>query len=240
MVSTNGTEWTILITINDGYYPFFENWWSYYKKLNISTPIIVVAEDDVVYNKLSKEYKEHLTVERSSLIHSEAHVYNSKEYNNLVSTRPSHILRHLDQNKNVLYTDMDIVWLKNPLNHLEKCIDFVAQIDNDSWCGYTPYYCTGFMAFRPTSSSKRLVSRWNQILQQYPQLDQPVFNHVVKELNTNIKHLGLNTRLFPNGKQFFELYNNDQKKDVVVVHNNYIIGKDKKIERFKREDLWRV
>ena len=50
--------------------------------------------------------------------------------------------------------------------------------------------------------------------------------------------VGLPQRNFPNGMQFFtQMYS---KKDTALVHNNYIIGYEQKLARFKNRGLWLV
>jgi hypothetical protein len=44
---------------------------------------------------------------------------------------------------------------------------------------------------------------------------------------------------FPNGKIFYDpSFKNDLKKTAYLVHNNWIIGIDEKISRFKDEGYW--
>ena len=54
---------------------------------------------------------------------------------------------------------------------------------------------------------------------------------------------GLNTDLFPPGYEYFGFndkpgYSKTELLDVVVVHNNWIVGLDQKKERFKKFNLW--
>ena len=42
-------NWTILLTVNNAYFDFFRNWYLAYLHLNISYPLVVVAEDELVH-----------------------------------------------------------------------------------------------------------------------------------------------------------------------------------------------
>ena len=44
--------------------------------------------------------------------------------------------------------------------------------------------------------------------------------------------------LFPSGKLYFEMMSEKQRREVVVLHNNFVIGKYAKIHRFKSFQLW--
>ena len=223
------TTWTILLTVNDGFYDFFQNWWAHFDRLDMPQKVVVVAEDDVVYAKLKSNSR--ITVERSQLSQTAAHDYNGKEYKQMVSTRAQHILRHLRSGENVLYTDVDTVWRRDPTNYLNQSADLVAQLDAPD------YYCTGFMGFRSNARSIQLMERWDTELAKTTQVNQPIFNRVLRHID-GLQHIALSDALFPNGKQYFETMGKNKKQAVVVVHNNYIIGHDAKKKRFQDNGLW--
>jgi len=240
--------WTILVTVNNGYYDFFRNWWAHYSRLKMPNRVVVVSEDDAVHAALSKDYPT-LTVERSSLTGQEAHLYDSKGYKAMVSARAQYIQRHLQAGEDVLYADVDTVWLSDPTSHIGP-EDLVAEIDNPSFNGVSPYYCTGFMAIRNNARSRRLINLWDRALSKEPQLNQPVFNRLLHAMK-DLRHSGFSRTLFPSGMQYFDKTNPEggpwappqeigttTKLNVVVVHNNFIQGHEEKKQRFIRAKLW--
>ena len=77
-----------------------------------------------------------MVVRRSALPGSGAaskRSYNDTAYNSLVSTRAKHILQLLPRG-NVLYTDIDTVWLRDPIPYLRGApeIDMWLQIDEEA------------------------------------------------------------------------------------------------------------
>jgi len=56
-----------MITVNDGYYDFFRKWWAYYEKLDLKLDVLVLAEDDVVFKKLTALHLQRTKVQRSPL-----------------------------------------------------------------------------------------------------------------------------------------------------------------------------
>jgi len=229
-------QWTILLTVNDGFYDFFQNWWIHYDRLKLLNTVVVVAEDDAVYAKLKVNLN--ITVERSSLINANAHSYESTDYKVMVSTRAQHILRHLRVGEDVLYSDVDTVWRSDPMVHLVSQ-DIVAEVDNPTYEGVSPYYCTGFMAIHSNARTIRMMEQWNNEMTRKPQLNQPLFNRVLHGSKT-VEHVGLPNALFPSGKQYFDEMDENVKQKVVVVHNNFIQGHGAKKKRFQAAGLWQI
>ena len=132
-----------------------------------------------------------LSVRRTALPGSGAESkrsYNDTAYNSLVSTRAKHILQLLPSG-HVLYTDIDTVWLHDPIPYLRsppvgsdgtgnangKEVDLWLQMDEETLeatkaarMGLPPladYYCTGFMALRSNERTVALMEAWDAALQ---------------------------------------------------------------------------
>ena len=154
-------------------------------------------------------------------------------FNQLASRRPYYILSLLSEYKNVLYSDIDTVWLQDPRPYFIGDYDFFAQldgvIDGDTYIkGYLPYYCTGFLALRNTQSSFKLLQSWIGELERKLRYDQTVFNMIVHQLNINGKALSMDK--FTCGVLYFEEMPQSLQKNVVMVHNNFITGINEKIK----------
>ncbi|XP_060593891.1 uncharacterized protein LOC132748327 [Ruditapes philippinarum] len=226
-------NWTILLTVNNAYFDFFQNWHLAYSKLNINYPIIIVAEDVLVYEKLKPFQSESVTIEKSG--HEDVKksaAYGSKEFSKLVSQRPTHILRHLTKGVNILYSDIDMVWLKNPFPYFKGDFDMWIELDSIN------NYCTGLMAIKSNKNCLRLIKTWQNSLQLKQEIDQTAFNKVVNKAPINISIL--DNRIFPTGQQYFGTLTDKQRALAIVVHNNWIVGQTAKLERFKKYKLWFV
>ena len=233
LLDRENENWTILMTVNDGYFDFFQNWIYFYNKLQIAYPVIVIAEDDIVFKKLEeKNGRPVYQLVRSwrISIHS-AHAYGTREFKELASGRPSYILRYLENGTNILYADTDSVWLQNPFPFFNGTYDMWMQVD-----GQPDNLCTGFMAIKSNSKTIKLMKLWETSLKHRPDVIQPAFNRANKHSEVHIKQLDM--RLFPPGQQFFREFSDVERNHVVVVHNNFIRGHDKKLARFKTFNLW--
>ncbi len=137
----------------------------------------------------------------------------------------------------------------NQSHVLSPSYDIVSSVDNVNASGVEFYYCTGFFAINPTPASLVFFSHWEKELQAYPRLNQPVFNDVIRAPlvgDSTIRHAPLELHNFPSGRLFFETWDTEidpnvvswKKTNVVVVHNNYIIGHDAKKKRFQDRGFW--
>ena len=125
-VNGDDYNWVIMMTINDGYFDFFQNWYLHYVELNLNLDIALFAEDRAVYYKLMTLNLTQVSVIMTDTANSmpkettEALDFGNAEYEKLVSYRPSRLLNLLcSTGRNVLYVDVDTLWLKNPLPYLQ-------------------------------------------------------------------------------------------------------------------------
>jgi hypothetical protein len=229
-------SWRVLLTVNDGHFDFFLNWWAHYLRTGARMGVVVVAESDRVFDDLKALGLPRLTVERSGLSSPANLAYNTSEYRAMVSTRPTHILRHLRQGTNLFYTDIDTVWRGDPTEFIDPSKDLTAATDVLALDAWSPYYCTGFMAVSANARTVALMETWEREMAKEPQLNQPIFNKVLYE--SDATHATFPVALFPNGGVYFDEYGPEARRPVVVVHNNFIVGTDRKRQRFKDCGLW--
>ena len=156
----------------------------------------------------------------------------------------------------IVYSDVDTVWVKDPLPYIQTAMmigesapyDLLAAVDDqDYWC-VKDYYCTGFLVIAQTSASISFLSHWEKELKHAPQLNQPIFNTVLRSPELpKIRHGGLGEVEFPPGRLYFDQWAKEggggelerrKKAKTMVVHNNYIIGHDAKRKRFEEHGLW--
>ena len=220
--------WTVIVTVSEGFDDMFTNWLFYYSKLNLNTSLLMIAEDtnttEKYFNVTGIEvWKPHY----KDIGQAIPFAYDTVQYKKLMSRRASHILRVLNSKSKIIFTDIDTVWLKDPRPFFTGEFDIWAQLDNVN------YYCPGFMAIIKSEEVMRFLRKWNEELLRNPQLNQPIFNKIIHQ--SNVKHKALPLKEFPSGKLYFT----EKKQDgVAIIHNNFIVGKDKKIKRFQDIGYW--
>lgn len=231
--------WTILMTVNSAFFNFYQNWLWYYQQLHLpaSVPVIVIAEDDELYRNVIGLNSKGIIVKKSDMRSINSSLkFNTPLFKEYMTRRAVYILEYLQEGLNVLHVDVDSVWLKNPLPYLSGDFDIWGQEDHPSKA-----ICIGFVAFKSNEKVKHFVRLWIEYLRSsnYTVADQRAFNKVLRpKLNLRVNKLP--SVQFPSGKYYFERFDDTNRSQTVVVHNNWIIGHDAKTKRFKKFNLWKL
>lgn len=137
------------------------------------------------------------------------------------------IIREIYQSHTELcWVDTDIVFKENPTEIIEKQNEILFQSDRP---GST--LCSGFMVFNSTEACLNLI---NDCSSKNGQDDQLILNEVALKKYYDSICL-LNEDLFPNGHIY---YHQGRKDNAIIVHNNWMVGVNTKIQKFKEEKLW--
>tara|TARA_B110000285_G_scaffold235601_1_gene318529 strand:- start:27833 stop:35488 length:7656 start_codon:yes stop_codon:yes gene_type:complete len=244
-VFTNA-RWTLLLTVNNDYMDLFINFMHWFQKLKLDIAVTVIAEDVTALKSLRKlKLPENVVVRASDLIVQSAPsgAWNTPNYNKLVSKRPHYIVNMLKSGTRVLYADIDSVWLSSPLSYWDEQADIMYGIDhknndhknndnknNDNGINY----CSGFMFIKPNKRTINFFEEWQSRQANGTERNQHIFNELLR-VHTEMRQKVLPENAFPAGHMYF---NSKRTKGAVVVHNNYIIGHDAKVARFKAHHFW--
>ena len=250
---------------NDGYYDFCKNWLISLKSHNLDEHIIVYALDQNIKDRLNKDFpkiKSILWSTQSSFSES------SKEFVELVGEGwggivfkkfecVNYTLRH---GHNVLFSDTDIIFQKNPLNYLineTKDDHFVIQTD----CPKDLMWCTGFYYAKSCEQTINLTKFTPELCKDF-NCDQPLLNarlsvesdlplarvysrnNVQKKViesgwqpSNTLKWHRLSADLFPNGNKWFKMKQR-LRKDPYIVHYNCLTGYENKVDTMKQYNHW--
>ena len=117
--------------------------------------------------------------------------------------------------------------------------DLFAQMDPIE----PPWVCTGFVYYRSNNKTMELMEKWITHLTRLNarESNQPAFNTVMRKIK-DLKLKALNMSLFLSGKYYFHESWRRTHPEVkpVMLHNNYVLGHDKKVDRFKQLGMWYV
>eukprot|EP00850_Spirogloea_muscicola_P023868 SM000398S15210 [mRNA] locus=s398:4289:12937:+ [translate_table: standard] len=232
-IQVNNT--VVSVTANAGFEDVLQNFLCYARGLRIRNYFIIAFED-----KLAK---------------------NTYEYYLLVLERTKIVGQILHRGFNVLLADTDSVWLSNPFQHLSDArVDVFGQVEPSG------DLCGGFLYLR---NCRAVIELWDRVQARYEGLvtritaqmkliadpakkaswlmdhrdehEQKYLNEELRGSNGTVRWRRLDRNLFPSG-QFYFLDRSVQAAGVipVVIHNNWIIGKEAKVARFKEFHLWKI
>uniref|UniRef100_A0A2P2IW88 Glycosyltransferase n=1 Tax=Rhizophora mucronata TaxID=61149 RepID=A0A2P2IW88_RHIMU len=180
---------------------------------------------------------------------------------NFTSRRPRHLLHILELGYSVMYNDVDMVWLGDPFPYLKgnhdvyftddmavvKPLNHSHDLPPPGKKGRT-YICSCMIFLRPTDGAKLVLKKWIKEIQDQPWVkekksnDQPAFNWALMKTAGQVDLCLLPQAAFPSGGLYFKnkTWVQETKGKHVIIHNNYIIGFEKKIKRFREFGLWLV
>ena len=147
-------------------------------------------------------------------------------FRNIVRHKWKLIKKIYEEHPNLIWVDTDIVFKENPVEILSNHEEILFQSDKP---GST--LCTGFMVFNNTLECKKLVEECGN---DESDDDQLILNRIaLQKYSDNIATLSED--LFPNGNVY---YQQGKKENAMIVHNNWMVGVQTKIQKFKEENLW--
>jgi hypothetical protein len=222
------------------------------RKVNLIDLLVVFPLDDTALTCCKNEGVEFRTDLVLNNLPGEAS-FGKKHYKNIVKVKLKAIKIILQENYFVLYVDTDIVFFQDPFVHIFNLPpkDIYFQSDNgreddafSAVIGKTNL-CSGFMFIIPNKKCIELMDQSLDVIEKSKSkiyvYDQDAINYILKSKNKQkeVDYGILSPSLFPNGVRFFEK-RKQCANNPFIVHNNYIVGLDAKVNRFKKYGLWYV
>lgn len=258
-VAKNGT--IIVCAVSQPYLPFLNNWLISISRQKHQDQVLVIAEDYATLYKVNGRWPGHAVLVPPAPDSQTAHKFGSQGFFNFTSRRPRHLLHILQLGYNVMYNDVDMVWLKDPFPYLQgdhdvyftddmaavKPLDHSHDLPPPGKKGRT-YICSCMIFLRPTDGAKLVMKKWIEELRAEPWSkakkanDQPAFNWALNKTAGQVDLYLLPQSAFPTGGLYFknQTWVEETKGKHVIIHNNYITGFEKKINRFRDFGLWLV
>ncbi|GFY92478.1 nucleotide-diphospho-sugar transferase family protein [Actinidia rufa] len=192
-VAKNGT--VIVCAVSQPYLPFLNNWLISIARQKHQEKVLVIAEDYATLYKVNERWPGHAVLVPPAPDAQTAHKFGSQGFFNFTSRRPRHLLQILELGYNVMYNDVDMVWLADPFPYLQgkhdvyftddmvavKPLNHSHDLPPPGKKGRT-YICSCMIYLRPTSGAKLVMQNWIEELQAQPWSkakkanDQPAFN----------------------------------------------------------------
>ena len=193
------------------------------------TNFLFICADKNALNILQRRGIDSVLYQHRQINSNDASILLSDDFSLKTSIKIKIITAAVKLGFQVLFTDADVIFLRNPIHHLISYNNADLVIQNDTTNGLN----SGFMLVRPTYSGVTLMLRTLDIVMNRLIIDQHALNLVIKEMVSihSLAMVVLDTQKFPCGKVYFEdekrMFLEDRgKKDVAyIVHNNFLFTK---------------
>ncbi|KAG9442005.1 hypothetical protein H6P81_017859 [Aristolochia fimbriata] len=233
----------IVCAVSQPYLPFLNNWLISIARQKHQEKVLVIAEDYATLFKVNEKWPGHAVLVPPAPDAQTAHKFGSQGFFNFTSRRPRHLLHILELGYNVMYNDVDMVWMADPFPYLQGNHDVYFTDDmaavkplNHSHDLPAPgkkgrtYICSCMIFSRPTNGAKQVMKKWIEELQEQPWSkarkanDQPAFNWALNKTANQVDLYLLPQAAFPSGGLYFKnkTWVQETKALHVIIHNNYI------------------
>jgi Nucleotide-diphospho-sugar transferase len=241
----------IVAASNADYADFADNFANSLLALNI-TNFVFLPLDQKAYDILSRAYPLHTLPPMPHLDnHPEGPAsFGDSAFKSVTATRPTFLLPFLMKGYAIFYNDIDIVWQHNAWDVIDER-DEGADVERTLWKDTGFQICSCMMYLLPTSNSIALLRAWETELatphhkNNRNAFDQDALAVVAKRLQYPFNGGTLqqttvynNDEQFPAGKYFSWNETKPENGRAVIVHNNWIVGKESKKGRFEEAGLW--
>lgn len=234
----DGYEGTLFVgIINQGYFDMAMNFICFIERLHMTNWLVGASDDESFQQMHLLGYGKHV-ISLPSLFNDSAlsgcknpASFREACFNKQTQMKSQLVLATLLAGYTAILTDMDILFMHNPLLYMPLTHDWEMVLEPQEWC-------TGFYVNKPTALNIAMQTQVIAGMINFPKFDdQKIYNEwiryhrfVVKETIDN-QLFALDMQLFPNGKNFGNF-------SAVIQHNNWILGTMAKMQRTARWGLW--
>lgn len=232
---------TVLTTVtNSGYLLYTLNLLKSIRPYGLDQKILLVCLDSKAAATLrSRGY--HRIIEVQSSLHKFC-PWNTKGYDEICYLKLELVYRILSLSVNVVLIDGDIVFLRSPLEDLQRWQEDLSHdvwIQNDSQTDRDhENLCTGYLFIK---ASDKMISLYDCVSEKGKRIyqlcafdnnDQTYFNRFIKPY-CRVHALPLND--YPNGKMFYD--HSSLEQSAVLLHFNWVKGHEK-MAKMKEHKKW--
>jgi hypothetical protein len=178
--------------------------------------------------------------------------YGTPDFSALMALRMPLLRKFLETNDYVLFSDIDVAWIRNPFSYLERVLDHCGvAMQTEASELYPPPFCMGFMAFKSGVQAFALLD-WFQAAYEADRSQNPTatmqvtFNRILKDEPERARQIfPLPEALFPNGRLHRMFLRHAEGQDLAqlpepfIFHANWTIGADAKRQMLRRLGMWR-
>ena len=230
----------IVTFVNSGWIPLARNWICSAAKVGLKANLYLISFEEGVCSKLPG-----VPCYEHPRIHIKQSGYAQPQYQKLVIERTRVILRLLSCWSRIFLVDADVTFLKNPLGYLKSIMkdkDIVFQADSSRSrfvegvvSRLFHYICGGLIYMKSNYATKKLWLSVLRFQENFLWNDQAGLNVCIRHHSRSIQWTTLDSKYFPNGRQFF--YDDMKSSKNMMVHANHL-DHYAKVARMIGSDIW--
>ena len=230
----------IILLVNCGYLEFADNLVGSMLKFNV-TNFALVPLDQMSYKVLLQTYPYNVVPPNPDIPLADENSLNigDASFIKLNAARALIMRRFVESGFTVLYSDSDMYWKSNILPHFEDGLENgtkEAMVFRDG----KQMICSCLIYMKPTNNSIAILHMWENLLGQGG-YDQPAWNKALRQSSGRFKYGILDgAKGFPNGREYFNWWNDTQRARAHLIHNNWIVGGKEKKLRFQKNGMWQL
>jgi len=232
----------IITFINGPYKPLLHNFICNMEKLQIKSLLHVFLADSQLESFVQSKNISYTILDKITTVNNSVN-YGDDFYWYISRQKILSFLEAVKIYKKYIFTDVDVLWLKNPITDLEKFCDIDICFQSNTPNGYK-FVNSGFFF---VNSSKQTLNFFKNSLRvsnkiKYKKLgDQDVINDVLQNKQNLINWKFLKLEYYPNGG-VPNIWDNQRNflntSNIFVIHNNWIISLKNKTKRFQKVGGW--
>ncbi|CAI9755554.1 unnamed protein product [Fraxinus pennsylvanica] len=231
IITTLNAAWTEPNSIFDF---FLESFAIGNETQNLLKHVIVIALDAKAYSRCLTVHTNCYALKTDGVDFAGEAVFMTQDYLKMMWTRIDFLISVLEIGYNFVFTDADVMWLRNPFHRFYSDVDFQIACDH-YWFNSTDLHNSPNGGFNYAKSNNRTIQFykfWYKSKDKFPgQHDQDVLNMI--KFDPFIKEIGLEIRFLDTA--YFGGFC-EPSKDlnlVCTMHANCCIGLDNKIHDLK-------
>ncbi|KAI8145171.1 nucleotide-diphospho-sugar transferase-domain-containing protein [Fennellomyces sp. T-0311] len=239
----------IIATANYGMRDYMYNWIESLKRTNENKFLIFCLDEKLYTHLVNAGYEEHATTIPDSWFHQDVasgfEDYFSPKYRIITHAKTLVVQRLLYLDVTVLFSDVDIVWLR------PRMVDYVRTFMDMRQETHVIFQQegvdertinSGFYLIKPEEDMKRMLARTIYLQDSSKGLTQQgAMNEALREMIKDIRTSSvvlLDVMFFPNGYAYFDRnLSKSRGVEPYILHANYRVAGDKKKE-LQKLDLW--
>lgn len=190
----------LVMAANDGHVPLLLNFACSLRKTKIPLPphIVFVTSHDLVKSLTALGFTAFYHSALGDFPTGAASVYGDRKFGSMMFMKQFSVHLALELKRDVLFQDLDVTWLKNPMEDLAKSSEmFDVQIQDDGARNerFQPYWAnSGFYYLRNNDVVRTMWDRVTMSLHPFNQGNQATMNMVMQAF---VMRRGLKVRVLP-------------------------------------------